>query len=53
MHPLIIQAIATDQLRAMHEHAAARQRAAESRCTRAGWPRRWLGWPGPRPFWSP
>ena len=47
MHPLIIQAIATDQVRAIHEHAAARQRAAGSRCTRAGWPRRWLSWPGP------
>jgi len=47
VHPLIIQAISTDQVRAMHEHAAARQRAAESRRTGAWRPRRWLRWPGP------
>jgi hypothetical protein len=47
-HPLIIVAIATDQVRAMHEHAAALQRAAESRRKRAAGPRRWLSWPGLR-----
>ena len=47
MHPLIIQAIAADQVRAMHEQAAARQRAAESRGTRAGRPRSWPRRPGP------
>jgi hypothetical protein len=46
VHPLIIQAIATDQVRARHEHAAALQRAADSRRTRAAWPRRRLSWPG-------
>jgi hypothetical protein len=50
MHPLIVQAIATDQIRAMHEHAAGRQRATSSFCTRAPWPRRWLSWPSLRPF---
>jgi len=47
VHPLIIQAIANDQVRAMHEHAAALQRAAASRCQRTAGPRRWLSWPGP------
>jgi hypothetical protein len=47
VHPLIIQAIATDQVRAMHEHAAAPQRAAASRRKRAAGPRRRLSWPGP------
>jgi hypothetical protein len=47
MHPLIIQSIAADQVREMHEHAAAWQRAAASRRTRAGRPRPWLRRPGP------
>ena len=42
MHPLIIQAIASDQVRAIHEHTAARQRAAAFRRTSAGW-LRWSG----------
>lgn len=46
MNPLIIQAIAADQVRAMHEQAAARQRAAQSRRTGAG-RRPWLRRPGP------
>jgi len=47
MNPVIIQAIALDRDRAMRERAAARQRAAECRGTRAGWPGRWLGSPAP------
>jgi hypothetical protein len=47
MHPLLIQSMAADQVRTMHEDAAARQRAAESRRTRAGRPRPWLRRSGP------
>jgi hypothetical protein len=50
MHPVIIQAIAIDQIRTMHEHAATRQRAAGCRGTTAAWSRRWLSWRGLRPF---
>jgi hypothetical protein len=46
MNPLIIQAIAADQVQAMHEHVAARQRAVVYRRRRAGRSRRRLGWPG-------
>lgn len=42
MHPETIQALASDQVRAIHEHAAARRRAAAFRRTSAGW-RRWCG----------
>ena len=42
MHPLTIQAAAADHARAGQQHAAARQRAAGSRSTRAGW-LRWSG----------
>jgi len=46
MHPLIIQAIAADRVRARHAEAAAWQRAAWSRRTGAGRPRARLRWPG-------
>ena len=42
MHPETIQAIASDQVRAIDEHAAARRRAAAFRRTRTGW-LRWSG----------
>jgi hypothetical protein len=48
MDPVIIQAIAADQVQAMHEHAAARQRAVVYRRRRAGRSRRRLGWAGLR-----
>jgi hypothetical protein len=48
MNPVIIQAISVDQVQAMREHVAARQRAAACRRSKAGRSRRWLGWPGLR-----
>ena len=45
MNPVIIQARAADKVQGIHEHAVARERAAESGRTSAGRP--WLRWPGP------
>jgi hypothetical protein len=45
MNPVIIQAIAADQVQAMHEHAVTRQPTADNDRTSAARP--WLRWPGP------
>jgi hypothetical protein len=53
MNPVIIQAIAADQVQATHEYVAARQRAVVYRRRRAGRSRRRLGWPGRGPGAAP
>jgi hypothetical protein len=45
MHPLMIQAIAADQDRAMREQAAAWRRSRQSHRTSAGRRHGWLRWP--------